>query len=158
MKLTFRGSTFEDLNYKKIGMRGETDELCHQIPVETLDDLGIIYSIEIFANGTTAANALLNKDVDAIVINSADLNKIDELFNEIGISVIVKGGQTMNPSSEDFVAAIKKANAAIESNADNKDELVAAAVKKIDQAATKGLIHKNNAARKKSALVKKAAK
>ncbi|MBQ3897233.1 MAG: 30S ribosomal protein S20, partial [Clostridia bacterium] len=30
--------------------------------------------------------------------------------------------------------------------------------KKIDQAATKGLIHKNNAARKKSALVKKAAK
>ena len=37
-------------------------------------------------------------------------------------------------------------------------ELVAAAVKKIDQAATKGLIHKNNAARKKSALVKKAAK
>ncbi|MBQ0013906.1 MAG: 30S ribosomal protein S20 [Clostridia bacterium] len=54
--------------------------------------------------------------------------------------------------------AIKKANAAIESNADNKDELVAAAVKKIDQAATKGLIHKNNAARKKSALVKKAAK
>ena len=54
--------------------------------------------------------------------------------------------------------ALKKANAAIETNADNKDELVAAAVKKIDQAATKGLIHKNNAARKKSALVKKAAK
>ena len=30
-----------------------------------------------------------------------------------------------------------------------------AAVKKIDQAAAKGLIHKNNAARKKSALVTK---
>ncbi len=54
--------------------------------------------------------------------------------------------------------AIKKANVAIETNAANKDELVTAAVKKIDQAATKGLIHKNNAARKKSALVKKAAK
>ena len=36
---------------------------------------------------------------------------IDELFNEIGIKVLVKGGQTMNPSSEDFVAAIKQANA-----------------------------------------------
>lgn len=36
---------------------------------------------------------------------------IDEYFKEVGISVIVKGGQTMNPSSEDFVAAIKKANA-----------------------------------------------
>ena len=51
--------------------------------------------------------------------------------------------------------AIKKANAAIESNAADKDVLVKAAVKKIDQAATKGLIHKNNAARKVSALSSK---
>ena len=36
---------------------------------------------------------------------------IDAMFEEIGVKVIVKGGQTMNPSSEDFVAAIKKANA-----------------------------------------------
>lgn len=54
--------------------------------------------------------------------------------------------------------AIKKANAAIETNAENKDELVKAAVKKIDQACAKGIIHKNNAARKKSALAIKAAK
>ena len=49
--------------------------------------------------------------------------------------------------------AIKKANAAIESNAADKEVLVKAAVKKIDQASAKGLIHTNNAARKKSALV-----
>ena len=49
--------------------------------------------------------------------------------------------------------AIKKANAAIESNAADKEVLVKAAVKKIDQACAKGLIHMNNAARKKSALV-----
>ncbi|MCQ2462676.1 MAG: 30S ribosomal protein S20 [Clostridia bacterium] len=49
--------------------------------------------------------------------------------------------------------AIKKANAAIENNADDKAAVVAYAVKKIDQASAKGLIHKNNAARKKSALV-----
>lgn len=36
---------------------------------------------------------------------------IEEFFKNIGISVVVKGGQTMNPSSEDFVSAIKKANA-----------------------------------------------
>ncbi len=36
---------------------------------------------------------------------------IEDFFKEIGISVVVKGGQTMNPSSEDFVGAIKKANA-----------------------------------------------
>ncbi|MCR5185319.1 MAG: DAK2 domain-containing protein [Bacilli bacterium] len=50
------------------------------------------------------------KEENALIAVSAG-NGIDELFNEIGIKVIVKGGQTMNPSSEDFVAAIKKANA-----------------------------------------------
>ena len=52
--------------------------------------------------------------------------------------------------------AIKKANTAIETGADNKDELIKDAVKKIDQAAAKNLIHKNCAARKKSNLAKKA--
>ena len=52
--------------------------------------------------------------------------------------------------------AIKKANIAIDTNAADKAELVNAAFAKIDQAAAKGLIHKNNAARKKSALAKKA--
>ncbi len=51
--------------------------------------------------------------------------------------------------------AIKKANAAIEAGAADKEALVSAAVKKIDQATAKGLLHKNNAARKKSALVSK---
>ena len=40
---------------------------------------------------------------------------------------------------------MKKANAAIEANAEDKDAVVTAAVKKIDQAVTKGLLHKNNA-------------
>lgn len=47
---------------------------------------------------------------------------------------------------------IKQANAAITANAENKDALVKAAVKKIDQACAKGIIHKNCAARKKSTL------
>ena len=47
---------------------------------------------------------------------------------------------------------IKQANAAIADNAENKDALVKAAVKKIDQACAKGIIHKNCAARKKSTL------
>ena len=52
--------------------------------------------------------------------------------------------------------AIKKANAAIEANADDKEAVVNDAIKKIDQAASKNLIHKNCAARKKSNLAKKA--
>jgi len=35
---------------------------------------------------------------------------IDNFFKEIGVKVIVGGGQTMNPSTEDFVNAIKKSN------------------------------------------------
>ncbi len=49
--------------------------------------------------------------------------------------------------------AVKKANAAIENKSDDMAVAVTEAVKKIDQAANKGIIHKNNAARKKSALV-----
>lgn len=50
---------------------------------------------------------------------------------------------------------IKKANAAIENGAEDKAEVVRVTVKKIDQATAKGILHKNTAARKKSALVKK---
>ena len=50
---------------------------------------------------------------------------------------------------------IKKAEAAIVNDDDNKAEVVQYAVKRIDQACAKGLIHKNNAAHKKSAMDKK---
>ena len=51
--------------------------------------------------------------------------------------------------------AVKKAYIAIVTNADNKAEAVSLAVKKIDQAAAKGIMHKNTAARSKSALAKR---
>ena len=64
--------------------------------------------------------------------------------------------QARNKSANSALkTALKKANTAIEANADNKDEAVKLAVQKIDQATAKGLLHKNNAARKKSALVTK---
>ena len=50
---------------------------------------------------------------------------------------------------------LKKANIALETGADNKAEKVKVAIKKIDMAQSKGLMHKNTAARKKSALQKK---
>lgn len=50
---------------------------------------------------------------------------------------------------------LKKADAAVAANADNKEEAVRLAMKKIDQAVSKGILHKNCAARKKSALVRK---
>ena len=50
---------------------------------------------------------------------------------------------------------IKKANTAVESKADDRAEVVKAAIVKIDKAAAKGIIHKNNAAHKKSSLALK---
>ena len=50
---------------------------------------------------------------------------------------------------------IKKANAAIDGNAADKEAAVRVAIKKIDQAAAKGILPKNTAARRKSTLVKK---
>ena len=50
---------------------------------------------------------------------------------------------------------LKTADAAIAAKADNREEAVRVAVKKIDQAAAKGILHSNAAARKKSALVRK---
>ena len=63
-----------------------------------------------------------------------------------------KRNKSMNSALK---TAIKKANVAIESGSADKEVHVTAAVKKIDQATAKGLLHKNNAARKKSALVTK---
>ncbi|MBM4762355.1 30S ribosomal protein S20 [Bacillus sp. B15-48] len=51
--------------------------------------------------------------------------------------------------------AVKKAEAAIVNNDSEANTAFAAAASKLDKAATKGLIHKNAAARKKSRLMKK---
>ena len=50
---------------------------------------------------------------------------------------------------------IKKADAAVETNAADKEQAVRVAIKKIDQAAAKGILKKNTASRKKSSLARK---
>ncbi len=50
--------------------------------------------------------------------------------------------------------AIKKANVAAAAKAPETEALVKIAIQKVDQAAAKGLLHKNNAAHKKAALAK----
>ena len=44
--------------------------------------------------------------------------------------------------------AVKKAYYAVDTNADNKTEAVRLAIKKIDQATAKGILHKNTAKKK----------
>ena len=56
----------------------------------------------------------------------------------------------------DLKTALKKADAAVVKNDAQKAEAVRVTIKKIDQAVAKGLLRKNTAARRKSALAKKA--
>lgn len=49
------------------------------------------------------------KEFGLIAVSSGD--GLDEMFKELGVDEIVSGGQTMNPSTEDFVKAIEKVNA-----------------------------------------------
>lgn len=71
------------------------------------------------------------------------------------VKVIAKKSANNKSANTALKSAIKKANIAIDTNAEDKELAVKAAVKKIDQAAAKNLIHKNTAARKKSNLATK---
>ncbi|MBQ4225947.1 MAG: 30S ribosomal protein S20 [Oscillospiraceae bacterium] len=71
------------------------------------------------------------------------------------VSIIEKKTLQNKRVKSELKTVLKKANAALTANADNKEDAVKLAVKKVDQACAKGILHKNNAARKKSALVKK---
>lgn len=49
---------------------------------------------------------------------------------------------------------LKNADTAVATKADNKEEAIRIAIKRVDQAAAKGVFHKNKAARKKAQLQK----
>ena len=72
------------------------------------------------------------------------------------VKVIATNTLINKAANSELKTTIKKANAAIENNDANKAESIRVAVKKIDQAVAKGILHKNAAARKKSQLAKKA--
>ena len=52
----------------------------------------------------------------------------------------------------------KRANSAIAEGAEDSEETIRLAIKRIDKAAAKGVIHKNQAANRKSRLMKRTAK
>ena len=71
------------------------------------------------------------------------------------VKVIAATSLQNKAANSQLKTEIKKANAALENNSADKAVAVRVAVKKIDQAVAKGILHKNTAARKKSALDKK---
>ena len=71
------------------------------------------------------------------------------------VKVIEKKTLRNKAIKSDLKTALKKADAAVANNASDKEQVVRAAIKKVDMACTKGIMHKNKAARKKSQLAKK---
>ena len=73
--------------------------------------------------------------------------------------VVVNATKAMNnkATKSNLKTVLKKADAAVAENSENKAEAIRLAIKKVDQAAAKGLLHKNTAARKKSQLASKLA-
>lgn len=71
------------------------------------------------------------------------------------VKVIAAKTAANRSAKSDLKTTLKKAETALASSSADKAEVVKLAVKTIDQAAAKGLLHKNNAARKKSQLALK---
>lgn len=72
----------------------------------------------------------------------------------------VKQSAAANEQNSQYKAAmrtaVRKADTALINKEENASELLKDAVKKLDTAARKGLIHKNTAARQKARLTRKA--
>lgn len=63
--------------------------------------------------------------------------------------------RTQQGLKSNLKTVVKKADAAIDSNAENKDAAIKVAVSALDAAKNKGVIHKNTAARKISRMAKR---
>ena len=62
---------------------------------------------------STAPLAARKEKKEYALIATSSGSGIDELFKEVGVEYIVSGGQTMNPSTNDFIDAVKKCNAKV---------------------------------------------
>ncbi|MCL2696010.1 MAG: 30S ribosomal protein S20 [Clostridiales bacterium] len=76
-------------------------------------------------------------------IKRAELNRTQNLRNRMAKS--------------EMKTIIRRFDEALKANADDKETVYTLAVKTVDQAASKGVIHKNAANRKKAQLAKKLA-
>lgn len=71
------------------------------------------------------------------------------------VKVIAAKSVANKATKSNLKTVIKKADLAITNGAPESAEAVRVALKKIDQAAAKGILHKNTAARKKSQMAMK---
>lgn len=69
------------------------------------------HSPDFIGHAVTSASLEAAMQKDYGMISTASGDGLSNLFKEYRVDYVVKGGQTMNPSTEDFLEAIKKVNA-----------------------------------------------
>ena len=85
-----------------------------------------------------AEQELPKEKITNAIITVSSGEGISSYFKELGATYIVSGGQTMNPSSEDFLSAIKKINADNIFILPNNSNIVMAASQAADIASEEG--------------------
>lgn len=78
-------SNLTELKSKTLGLQNESSATCYQTVINGLNQQGIStssYTLETFSNFVLAAEALLNKKVDAIAVDEQGLSMISEVYQE----------------------------------------------------------------------------
>ena len=84
----------------------------NEILINEKNNQGVHMAASELSSAPLAAPKKENKPAKEYAIIATSSGKgIDELFNEVGVDYIVSGGQTMNPSTNDFLKVIDETNA-----------------------------------------------
>ncbi|MDO5456888.1 MAG: DAK2 domain-containing protein [Atopococcus tabaci] len=87
-----------------------------------------------------SAESAFKKKKDYAVIAVASGSGMKDLFKNFGVDYVIEGGQTMNPSTNDFLQAVEKVNAEKVILLPNNSNIFMAAQQAADNAPTEALV------------------
>ena len=87
-----------------------------------------------------SAESAFKKKKDYAVIAVASGSGMKDLFENFGVDYVIEGGQTMNPSTNDFLQAVEKVNAEKVILLPNNSNIFMAAQQAADNAPTEALV------------------
>ncbi len=76
------------------------------VNIENLQEQSLTYAAESEAEHATEAEPESNATATIATVAVVSGNGFEKVFHELGVSAIVVGGQTMNPSTEELLAAV----------------------------------------------------
>lgn len=85
----------------------------------------VIKDAEKQAKATQQTEEMPHKDVGFLSVSVGD--GLSDIFKDLGVDVLIEGGQTMNPSTEDVLEAVEKVNADVIYILPNNSNIILAA-------------------------------